>query len=413
MTMPAGLQISAVIVNYNAAGFILLTLESLRRALQDINSEIIVVDNASGDGSPAGVQRFFPQVRLIQNSRNLGFAAAGNIGLQQGRGEFIVLLNPDAVLAEDTVAILLDFMNRTPQAGAVGCRILDAGGRYSPDARHSVPSPLTALWKQLGLQRLFPGSRVFGRYNLTYLPADEIYPLDAISGSFMFLRRAALEQVGWLDEDYFMYCEDIDFCYRLNRGGWPVYYNPATTIIHFKGESTARNTIRYSWNFNHSLYLFYKKHFRHKYGPLMSALVLLGILLRIPFIYIKNGIRYLTVRMRDNLNSGRKKTALWAGTVEHLLHWLDRPPVSDYRITGLITAEPTEPDTQPGKIPLVGTLGDIKRILIPPGTKAIIYDTESLSFKTIIQTITGLRRRGLNNKIFLDQPGTLIGKSSR
>jgi GT2 family glycosyltransferase/lipopolysaccharide/colanic/teichoic acid biosynthesis glycosyltransferase len=281
-------KISVIIVNYNVRDFIMHALQSIKRALADIPSEIIVVDNASVDGSVEMISNHFPKVILIQNDKNVGFAAANNMALKQSKGEFIVLINPDTIVQEDTFTSLIAFMKQTPQAGAATCKILNPDGTFSLDCRHSIPTPMTAFWKLIGFSRLFPKSKIFGRYNLTFLDIDKTYTVDAISGSFMFIRRRVLEQVGYLDEDFFMYCEDIDYCYRINKYGWKIYYLPESSIIHYKGESTRKKNLDYVINFNRSLYIFYKKHFQQKSITAIRWLILLGVFFRAVFVYIKN-----------------------------------------------------------------------------------------------------------------------------
>jgi GT2 family glycosyltransferase/lipopolysaccharide/colanic/teichoic acid biosynthesis glycosyltransferase len=281
-------KLSIIIVNYNVQDFLMHTLESIKRAVVNISHEIFVVDNASVDGSVEMLKNKFPGVILMENKINKGFAAANNQAMKESTGEFIVLINPDTVVQEDTFTKLLEFMENHPDAGAATCKILNPDGTFSVDSRHSIPTPMTALWKQIGLHRLFPKSKIFARYNLTYLDENKIYPVDAISGSFMFIRHSAIEEVGYLDEDYFMYCEDVDYCYRITRSGWKVYYAPVSDIIHYKGESTKKNNLDYVLNFNKSLYLFYKKHFHKKYFAFFSWIILLGIFFRGVFVYIKN-----------------------------------------------------------------------------------------------------------------------------
>ncbi|MCK4559669.1 MAG: glycosyltransferase [Calditrichia bacterium] len=280
--------LSIIIVNYNVRDFLMHALESIQRAVVNIPHEIFIVDNASVDGSVEMVKNRFPDVKLIENQINKGFAAANNQAMKESSGEFIVLINPDTVVQEDTFSRLIEFMEKNPDAGAATCKILNPDGSFSVDSRHSIPTPMTAFWKQIGFSRLFPKSKIFAGYNLTYLDENEIYPVDAISGSFMFIRRAAFEKVGYLDEDYFMYCEDVDYCYRITRSGWKVYYAPVSDIIHYKGESTKKNNLDYVLNFNKSLYIFYKKHFHKKYFSFFAWIILLGIFLRGVFIYSKN-----------------------------------------------------------------------------------------------------------------------------
>ncbi len=282
--------ISVIIVNFNVREFLEQALESVFRALKGIPSEIIVVDNASVDGSVQMVRQRFKEVILIENKENVGFSAANNQGLEVARGEFIVLLNPDTVVQEDTFKKLLEFFERTPDASAATCKILNPDGTFSVDCRHSIPTPLTAFWKVTGLARLFPKSKIFGRYNLTYLDENQCYPVEAISGSFMMMRREIVQKVGKLDEDFFMYCEDIDYCYRINQAGGKIYYVPDSQIIHYKGESTKKNNLDYVITFNRSLYKFYKKHYQQKYVYPFKWLILLGTILRGAFIFVKNNL---------------------------------------------------------------------------------------------------------------------------
>ncbi len=282
--------ISIIIVNYNVRDFLMHALESIQRALKGIPAEIFVVDNASVDGSVEMLKNTFPEVTIIENKSNIGFAAANNLAIRKSCGEFIVLINPDTVVQEDTFSSLINFMNNYPDAGASTCKILNPDGSFSVDSRHSIPTPMTAFWKQIGLSKLFPKSKVFARYNLTYLDENEMNQVDAISGSFMFIRRTTYKDVGLLDEDYFMYCEDVDYCYRITQAGWKIYFVPDSSLIHYKGESTRKNNIDYAVNFNRSLYLFYKKHFHQKYFALVGWLILLAVFFRGVFIYIKNSV---------------------------------------------------------------------------------------------------------------------------
>ena len=283
--------ISVIIVNYNVRDFLEQALLSAGRALQNIPSEIIVVDNASADGSVQMIKERFPDVILIENKQNTGFSAGNNLGLRRASGKFIVLLNPDTVVQEDTFTKLLEFFEATPGASAATCKILNPDGTFSVDCRHSIPTPLTAFWKLLGLDRLFPKSRFFAKYNLTYLDENELNQVEAISGSFMMMRSEIIKKVGELDEDFFMYCEDIDYCHRINQAGGKIFYVPDSQIIHYKGESTKINNLDYVITFNRSLYTFYKKHYQQKYVTPFKWLILLGVIFRGVVIYSKNLIK--------------------------------------------------------------------------------------------------------------------------
>lgn len=255
------MQLSIIIVNYNVRPFLENCLSSLRKALEGISGEIFVVDNASDDGSARMVQSKFPEVRLIVNGKNLGFAAANNIALRQAQGTYILLINPDTIVQEDTLRTMVGFFDQNPDAALAGCKILNPDGSLQPACRRSFPTPWVAFTKISGLSALFPHTRMFGRYNLTYRSPEETYEVDAVSGSFMFLRHSVYEKIGGLDEQFFMYGEDLDWCYRMQQAGWKIYYVHSTKIIHYKGESAKRSDIDELKLFYEAMHVFVRKHF--------------------------------------------------------------------------------------------------------------------------------------------------------
>ena len=272
------MTLSVVIVNYNVRQFLENALGSISRAMAGIDGEVFVVDNASTDGSAEMVRSKFPSVCLIEESANLGFARANNIALRRAKGEYLLLLNPDTVVQEDTFRVMLRFFGEVPDAGIAGCKILNPDGTFQLPCRRSFPTPWVAFTKIFGLSALFPKSRFFGRYNLTYLDEDETYPVEAIGGAFMMLRREAYEKAGGLDESFFMYGEDLDWCYRIGQAGFRVYYVHSTKIIHFKGESTRRSDIDEIRHFYRAMQLFARKHFGR--SRVVLFFLNLGILLR-------------------------------------------------------------------------------------------------------------------------------------
>lgn len=255
-------DISVIIVNYNVREFLRHCLLSLRQALEPLAAEIFVVDNASNDGSVEMVRQEFSDVQLIANRENAGFARANNQALQQAAGRVVVLLNPDTVVQADTFTAIQTFFEKHPETGMVGCKVLNPDGTLQLACRRSFPTPWVAFTRLSGLSQLFPKSRWFGRYNLTYLPEDETAEVEAISGSFMAVRREALAQVGWLDEDFFLYGEDLDWCFRLRQAGWKIHYFPGTQIIHFKGESAKQSDLDNLRLFYQAMGQFVRKHFR-------------------------------------------------------------------------------------------------------------------------------------------------------
>lgn len=255
-------DLSIIIVNYNVKEFLAQALNSIVKAAQSLRTEIFVVDNASTDGSVRLVRERFPTVTLIANEQNVGFSAANNQALRLAQGRFICLINPDTVVQENTFTILLDFLQQHPEAGMVGCKILNPDGSLQLGCKRSYPTPWVAFSKIMGLSTLFPKSRLFGQYNLTYLDDDQIHEVQAISGAFMLLRQEILTRVGTLDEDFFMYGEDLDWCFRVREGGWKIFYVPLTRIIHYKGESSKQRQSDYLREFYRAMDLFVRKHYK-------------------------------------------------------------------------------------------------------------------------------------------------------
>lgn len=267
------MKLSVVIVNYNVRHFLEQCLNSVFTALNDIDAEVFVVDNNSVDGSCAMVKEKFGKVRLIANQKNLGFSAANNQAIHQAKGEYILLLNPDTVVQEDTFSQIIDFMDSHADAGGLGVKMIDGKGRFLPESKRALPTPAVAFYKIFGLSRLFPRSKRFGQYHLTYLDKDKTHKVEVLSGAFMLLRKSVIDHIGALDETYFMYGEDIDLSYRITKAGFSNYYFPGTTIIHYKGESTKKGSINYVLVFYRAMIIFARKHFSAKNAKAFSFLI--------------------------------------------------------------------------------------------------------------------------------------------
>ncbi|MFN4084129.1 MAG: glycosyltransferase [Bacteroidia bacterium] len=272
--------LSVIIVNYNVKYFLEQALYSVRKASKNLAVEVFVVDNHSVDGSCDMVRDLFPEVNLIENKINAGFAKANNQAIKQAKGKYILLLNPDTVVEEDCFSKLIDFMEQTPDSGAVGVKMIDGSGRFLPESKRGLPTPEVAFYKIFGLAALFPKSKRFGKYHLGYLDNNKIHVVDVLAGAFMFIRKDLLLQVGMLDESYFMYGEDIDLSYCINKAGYKNYYFPHTTIIHYKGESTKRTSVNYVFTFYRAMILFAKKHYSQKHAALFSFLIHIAIYIR-------------------------------------------------------------------------------------------------------------------------------------
>ena len=254
------LDLSIIIVNYNVKEFLQNLIHSIERASTNISKEIIVIDNASEDGSTDVLKEKFPSVILIDNKINVGFGKANNQGLKIAKGKYILFINPDCVVSEDTFDKMISFFEAHPECGLAGCKILNSDGTLQLACRRSFPGPWTSFTKVTGLSTLFPGSKIFARYNLTYLDENKTYEVDAISGSFMMIKKSVYEKIGGFDDEFFMYGEDLDLCYRVQKNGDKVFYVHDTQIIHYKGESTKRSNLDETKVFYDAMHLFVKKH---------------------------------------------------------------------------------------------------------------------------------------------------------
>lgn len=254
------MKLSVIIVSYNVKFFLEQCILSVKRAIEEVDAEIIVVDNHSKDESVEHIQQRFPDVRCISSLHNLGFSRANNLAIRQCRGEYVLLLNPDTLVAESTIVKSLQFMDSHPEAGALGLRMLNADGSKAMESRRGLPSPEVAFYKMIGLCKHFPDHPKFGHYYMSNLSWDEPGRIEVISGAYFMLRRSALDKVGLLDEDFFMYGEDVDLSYRVLKGGYQNWYIPAT-ILHYKGESTKKSSFRYVHVFYDAMLIFFRKHY--------------------------------------------------------------------------------------------------------------------------------------------------------
>jgi GT2 family glycosyltransferase len=247
------MKLSIVIVSYNVRGYLENCLQSVSRALEGIEGEVFVVDNHSDDDSVETVRTQYPWVQLIENQENMGFSRANNIAIREARGEYVLLLNPDTIVEEATLREVLRFMDEHLKAGGAGVMMHNADGSLAPESRRALPTPWVSCLKMLGFTK---------RYYMSHLPWDQPGKIEVISGAFCFLRKKALDEVGLLDEDFFMYGEDIDLSYRLLKGGWENWYLPYP-ITHFKGKSTQKSDYRYVHIFYKAMLIFFRKHYSH------------------------------------------------------------------------------------------------------------------------------------------------------
>lgn len=272
------MKISVIIVNYNVKYFLEQCLYSVRASLKGLEGEVFVVDNHSTDGSVDYLRPKFPEVIFIENQDNPGFAKANNQAIRQSTGEYVLLLNPDTVIGEESLRSLCFYLDEKPEVGGIGVKMLDGHGAFLPESKRSFPSPWVSFCKIFGLSKFFPHSRLFARYSLPYLNKDEGHRVEVLAGAFMLLRRKALDKVGLLDESFFMYGEDIDLSYRIVLGGYQNRYVPER-ILHYKGESTKHGDMKYVKAFYGAMLIFYRKYYPQS-GRLMRFLIRLAVWVR-------------------------------------------------------------------------------------------------------------------------------------
>ena len=289
------MDLTIVIVSYNVSALLRQCLITVSRAKQGINCEIFVVDNNSTDGSCSVVRQEFPDVCLIENSTNIGFSAATNQALRLAKGRYILLLNPDTLIEENSLSGCIGFMESHQDAGALGVKMVNGEGKYLPESKRCLPNVSSAFFKSFGLSFIFPGSKLFNRYYLAEVGMDETAKTGVISGAFMFIRKEILEKTGLLDEDYFMYGEDVDLSYRILEAGYLNYYFPQVKVVHFKGCSTSRQNYDDIANFYKAMRIYLAKRVSEGKFRFWSLLIIPGIYLR-EFLALLN--RFLKIKLK-------------------------------------------------------------------------------------------------------------------
>lgn len=293
------MELSVIIVNYNVTHFLEQCLLSVVNAIKGVDAEIYVVDNASSDNSCPMVRQRFPNVKLIENKKNVGFSKANNQAIALASGKYVLLLNPDTVVQEDTLSKCIAFMDSTPDAGGTTVKMINGRGKYLPESKRGFPTPWVSFFKIFGITALFPKSKTFARYYLGHLDKNSTHEIDVLPGAFMFIRKEALTKTGLLDEQFFMYGEDIDLSYRFTQAGYKNYYFPECQIIHYKGESTKKGSLNYVVVFYKAMLLFTKKHFKSGRARRLILLINMAIYFRAFLSIIKRVVEHIWLPIID------------------------------------------------------------------------------------------------------------------
>ena len=386
------MKLSIVIVNYNVKYYLEQCLHSVERAAAHIEHEILVVDNASEDGSMEYLKPRFPNVTWIESKENGGFSHANNIGFGRASGEYILMLNPDTIVTRQALEGCVTFMDQHPEAGAAGVKMINKDGTFAMESRRGIVKPWVALCKATGLCRRYPKSRLFGHYYMSYLDTEEINPIEMISGACMFLRRTTLDKVGTLDEQFFMYWEDSDLSYRILKSGEKNYYLPYT-IFHYKGESSVKSRLRYRYWLYSSLATFFKKHFPLYnilfYIPIQIAVAVLKFRIHHanPILYGKNWESY----------EEPPKKFLVFGSHEACREIKKICTANNLGETHRYIAT-TEEETPQGHL----TIEEIK------GYTHILYDADSYSYDTMLRLLQQTPGNALRLATYAPATGNLI-----
>ncbi|MBE0391310.1 glycosyltransferase family 2 protein [Flavobacterium sp. PL002] len=376
------MQLSVIILNYNVRYFLELCVLSVQNALINIESEIIVVDNNSEDDSAAMMKMRFPTVKFIQNNENVGFPKGNNIGVDQAKGKYICILNPDTVVAEDTFETVLAFAERQINLGIVGVKLIDGSGNFLPESKRGVPTPWVAFTKIVGLYKIFPKSKWFNRYYAQDVSEDKTAKVAILVGAFMVLKRDLYQELGGFDEDCFMYADDIDLSYRALQLDKENFYFAGTTVIHYKGESTIKDTV-YRKRFEEAMLYFYKKHFK---TPLLFLIFMkIGSFL-FSFAKIFQG--------RVNKFPKTPKQYVVYATSADFRHKLalklqKKVLFRDFETEKMVISSTNKYEIQ----------------------TEIVFDNHSITFKEIIFSIAALKNKGLSFKIIPKNSPFLIGSN--
>jgi len=398
------LQLSVIIVNYNVKYFLELCLLSVEKALKNIDGEIIVIDNHSTDGSFDFFKNRFPKVTFIWNKTNTGFAKANNQALHIAKGDFILFLNPDTIVSEECFQKCLSFIQLKNNQIALGIKMLDGSGQFLKESKRSFPTPAVSFYKLSGLSKLFPRSKTFSKYHLGNLNENENHRVDVLAGAFMLIPKKILDITGGFDEAFFMYGEDIDLSYRIQKAGFENYYFAESAIIHFKGESTRKGSLNYVKMFYKAMSIFVQKHFRQGPAWFYSFFLHAAIFLRASAAAFRRIIK--TNAGKKKKSSSPKKIIIAGSETEFqaVMHLLE----NSYQ--NKVVLERMTPD----KIFTENTFGNIsgfRHTLSVSSAEEIIFCEGTLSFGEIIAAMQEIPKH-ISIKIFANSSRSIAGSAN-
>jgi O-antigen biosynthesis protein len=401
------MELTVVIVSYNVCPFLEQCLLSVRKASENIGCEVFVVDNNSTDRSCSMIKNSFPEVTLIVNDSNMGFARANNQAIRMAKGKFILLLNPDTIIEENTFSKCIEFMNSHPDAGSVGVKMIDGKGRYLRESKRAIPTPEVAFFKIFGFSSIFPESPKFNKYYMGFLDDKETNKIEILTGAFMFIRKKTLEKVGLLDESFFMYGEDIDLSYRIIKSGYFNYYLPEVKIIHFKGQSTSKGKVNYVINFYSAMLIFMSKHFAMKGKGIYLTMLKSAVFLRAIFSLLKRIPGTIIQPLKiENIFKREGSTIILTGKNDDKT-FLKEIAINypEYKITGEILLPETDKE-------LSCSITQIKEKIRKDHIRNIIFNSGKLEVSLIIKIMTEIQKENICMRFGTSSSESLIGIGS-
>lgn len=394
-------DISIIIVSFNVRYYLNACLQSVHKAIASLNCEVIVVDNNSTDRTVDYIKHKFPWVTLIANTDNAGFAKANNQAIRMAKGKYILLLNPDTIVGEDTLMQCFDFMEKNPNTGGLGVHMVDGRGCYLRESKRALPTPMVSFYKIFGLARLFPNNQKFNHYHLSSLDKEKNHKIEILSGAFMMMRTSVIQQTGLLDEAFFMYGEDIDLSYRILKAGFFNQYLADARIIHFKGESTKKGSLNYVVVFYKAMEIFAKKHFAGNHVFFFKTIIKSAIVLRAMLAVASRVFSWLAspcIKTFMRLKTQKQTMALL---------FLGDPSEKDHLRKALSNRKHTILDAD--TIRFINNKEMLDTIIQTNGITHVILSLRSLPFYQVIRTTELLSSTGVRIAMLLDNEDALIG----
>ncbi|MDR2962245.1 MAG: glycosyltransferase [Bacteroidales bacterium] len=399
---PGGISLSIVIVSYNVQYFLLHCLHSIRGAASDIALEIFVVDNSSIDGTCEAVIQQFPEVQLIQNTENVGFAKACNQAIHQAQGAYILLLNPDTMLSEDSLKLPLAYMEAHEKCGALGVKMLDGSGNFLPESKRGLPTYGVALCKLLGLQKLFPHASWANRYYASHIHENETAAVEVLSGAYFLVRAELLQQVGLLNEAYFMYGEDIDLSYKITQAGFENVYFPETSIIHYKGECTPNRSMRSVYNFYKAMLIFVQTDL--KVSKIFVPFLWIALFVSVAAAWCKRNVFALARKVKPK----HRVLIVGSGYEPQRVEKFLRASNFIGEIAGYISLTEEFPNT----LNYIGTRRELPHLIQISGITEIIFCIDSMSVSEVIAIIHECALFKISFKIADPHSRSVVGSTS-